>query len=286
MSLRLALATLAALLRLTRPHNVLAAALCTLFGAHVVLDRDEPRDWPSLLLPALAVCLVVGAVNCLNDVVDHVEDGHNAPHRPIPSGSVGRAAASGFALALLGAAGAIALRLDQSVAAMGVLLTAAGVAYAVRIKRTVLLGNLLVGVLSGATLLFGARAVNGTLSSEVWTAFGLVSLFVFAREVLKSIADHDGDRRAGHVTTATRLGHTRAMRVFRIIVLMFAIASLVPWLAQVVGFPYLLAVTICGTLPLCAIAATPRLAPDTMRRWLRATKLSWFAGMAGLLLVR
>ena len=283
---------LTALLRLTRPHNALAAALCTLLGAHLARGDAGSIPWPRLMIPAATMALVVGAVTCLNDVVDHVEDRHNAPHRPIPSGAVSRRGAALFALALLGVAGALVLQLDASLALLGVAMTIVSVAYAIRLKRTVLVGNLIVGAVSGATVLFGAHAVRSLTADRietsiaVLTAFGLVSLFVFAREVLKSITDFDGDLRAGHATTATRLGLPCAMAVFRLLAISFALTTLVPWRLGIGGWPYLLPMAAGATVPLMWLAIAPQPAPASLRRWLRATKVSWFVGLAGLATLR
>jgi len=54
------MSTLVALLRLTRPHNALAAGLCTLLGVQGAAGNAAGTTWQSRLLPVITIVLVGG----------------------------------------------------------------------------------------------------------------------------------------------------------------------------------------------------------------------------------
>ncbi|MGQ0535496.1 MAG: UbiA family prenyltransferase, partial [Methanobacteriota archaeon] len=179
-----------------RPGNALMAAAGVVVGAVATAGLAVEARAAAVGAGAVAAFFVAGAGNALNDYLDRAVDARAHPDRPIPSGRASPVAVlrfSGvlFALGLLAAA--IAGPLPALVAAAAV---AALLLYEYAWKARGLLGNVVVGVLTGLTFVMGMAAAD---------AFGMVGLAMAAlatlatigREVLKDMEDapHDEGRR-------------------------------------------------------------------------------------------
>lgn len=273
-------------LRIARPHNCLGAALATVVGGR--LAGANLQQWTDVgVRAALVVGLGVAAVNIANDYVDAGLDGWAKPHRPIPAGDISLRAARTLAAATSVTALALALSLGRAaglVAGVSILL---GILYSIRFKSTVLLGNALVGALSATALLFGG-VVGGGVTTRV--AFGglVVFLFIFAREILKTIADHDGDAAAGVNTIATRFGTQPALRVFGGVTILFVIAALAPSIARPAPQTYLWMMLGLAVLPTLAVLSWlyVRPTPTTLHASLRTLKIVLFSGLAAVSMLR
>jgi geranylgeranylglycerol-phosphate geranylgeranyltransferase len=165
-----------------------------------------------------------------NDLRDVEADRVNKPDRPLPSGRVSRPAACTAAAILAVLVVGLASTVDGLAVLAACFTLALLVAYNVRLKSTVLLGNGLIAALSGAAL-----GVGGYTVGDPWALFSqgtgwpgvLVALFILAREVLKTIEDVAGDRSIGVRTVATAWGPGRAGQVFAVLVLIWAVLSLI-----------------------------------------------------------
>jgi geranylgeranylglycerol-phosphate geranylgeranyltransferase len=275
------------LVQITRPHNCVAAALASLLGAYLaggVASLLSPR----VLHASIVVGLVVAACNVVNDYRDVAADRVDKPHRPIPSGQVSRRAARVLALVLALAALGVAWTLGLwPMSAIALVTTVLGVSYSCCLKSTVLLGNGTVGLLCGTTVIYGGLAAGG-LTPQVTAAGALVSLFVFAREVLKTIADRRGDVLAGVDTVATRFGALASLRLFQILAIVFVVAALAPWFLHLAGDRYLYAMLPCSILPTAAIAILLGARPTerTIHLSLRVTKFLWFSSLSAMVMLK
>ena len=217
------------LLSLIRPVNAVVAfvgiaAACVIAGA-------GPAQWATILLASLAGMLAGAAGNIINDVYDVAIDRINKPQRAIPSGAVTRKEA------LLWAAGCMAASLLLSIplGALPLLIVAgSGVlmyAYSARLKRTVLIGNVAVGLLTGAAFLFGAVTVGNPVAGIIPAAFAFT--FNLAREILKDIEDMHGDHANSVVTFPIHVGARTAMITACTILLVVILGTAIPVLLDV-----------------------------------------------------
>jgi len=275
------------LVQITRPHNCVAAALASLLGAYLaggVASLPSPR----VLRASIVVGLVVAACNVVNDYRDVTADRADKPHRPIPSGQVSRRAAGVLALVLALAALGVAWTLGLwPMSAIALVTTVLGVGYSYCLKSTVLLGNGTVGLLCGTTVIYGGLAA-GDLTPQFTAAGALVSLFVFAREVLKTIADRRGDVLAGVDTVATRFGALASLRLFQILAIVFSAAALAPWFLHLAGDTYLYAMLPCSILPtaVTAILLGSKPTERTIHLSLRVTKFLWFSSLSAMVMLK
>ena len=145
----------------------------------------------------LAVFLITGAGNAVNDYYDREIDAVNRPNRPIPSGRIQPRTAFRYSLALFAVGCIMAGLVSQICFAVAVFNSALLFFYARNLKFTPLAGNVSVAFLTGSTFLFGGAAAGpaGLLANQV--PFGLSFLASMSREIAKDIEDIVGDRARG-----------------------------------------------------------------------------------------
>jgi geranylgeranylglycerol-phosphate geranylgeranyltransferase len=279
------MARLTALTQLTRPHNALAAALLMLLGAYL---SGNPHFVSALVLRAAAmVWAIVAACTVLNDYLDVPADKLNNPQRPIPSGRISRRGAIALLAALSLVIFALAWTLNPRLGLVALGYFFVGIVYSIYLKGTVMLGNSIVGLLSGGTVIYGALVAE-SLTPAVMIAAGLVFLFVLLREVLGTIADQQGDASAGVSTVTTRWGQPAALALFQILGVLFAGVSVLPWFIRLAPNRYLIGVLLCSTLPTLVLIWLLRQHPTLarIRLALRVTKFLWFSSLLPLVLLK
>jgi geranylgeranylglycerol-phosphate geranylgeranyltransferase len=237
------------LLDLTRPGNLIAAAVLTLTGAFVAGGvTSQPAE---VGIAVAATGLAVGAGNSINDYFDRDIDRHNNPERPIPRGSVSPRTALVFSIVLFSIAGGLALMLPIVATAIAAINLAALVMYTEFFKGRPGIGNALVAYLVGSTFLFGAAAV-GQLIGAVVILFLLSALSTGAREIIKDVEDIRGDREEGLNTLPIAIGERRALLIAAILLVVVVLTSPVPYLLGTFGITYLVLVAPAVTLMLYA----------------------------------
>ena len=143
--------SLAGYVTITRPVNSLAAGLAAIVAYLIATGTIIPE---TLLLFAV-VALITAAGNVINDYFDVEIDRVNRPDRPIPSGQVSLPAARAYAVTLFLAGILVCLFTNELCIAIAVFNSLLLIAYAAKLKRTPLLGNIAVSFLAGSMFLFG-----------------------------------------------------------------------------------------------------------------------------------
>ncbi|MCS7117763.1 MAG: UbiA family prenyltransferase [Thaumarchaeota archaeon] len=232
-----------ALIRLTRPPNGLMMFVAVLVGYYVSSGRLP--DASTLALSFFTAYCLNGSSMAVNDLVDVEVDRVNAPHRPIPSGAVGRLEAKLLATGL----GVIGLSSSALLGTVPVLIAITSyllaLAYNVSLKQTGLLGNSVVSATVAAPFLFGSAVAVGTPDIGSGTLAALAFLSSLGREVVKGIADIEGDSVRGIRTVARVRGVRFASFLGAGAVLAAVVLSPLPYLTGTLGWAY---------LPLVAVA--------------------------------
>jgi len=217
------------LVEVTRPHSAAAAALATLVGVHL----SGPVPSYTWLQAAVVTWLLAAAGNSFNDSRDALIDAVNRPDRPIPAGRLSARTASTFAHSCFAAALVLAIPLGPlstaGTVAAGFLLYA----YTLFLRGLPLVGNLTVATLSAMAVEYGG-VLGGDARGVLYVAV-FVFVFMFSREVLKTIPDEAGDAKAGIQTVTTRWGASVSMVLARLGTLALAAWPAVLWKA---GFAY------------------------------------------------
>ena len=198
--------SLGAYIALMRPKNLVLAGATVPLGAYFAL-MDAADTFPVLAvaLHTLAVVLFTGAGNAMNDIKDAEIDKTAHPMRPIPSGQLSIQQASRFTSLLwtLSVAGHIGglLAVEPTVSTylptviIYILAVVLMVTYdhGPATKNRGLSGNIVISLLVGAVILYGASAVGGFAQPVIWWIFGVVFLTNLAREMVKDCMDMEAD---------------------------------------------------------------------------------------------
>lgn len=274
----------ASLAQITRYTNSIYAAVYTLVGAY--LAGGAGALGPHSLGAALVVGLVVAYGFVINDYVDVQVDSYSKPQRPIPAGRIARGAALWLALALAGLALILAASLGPGLGLFALSTTLLATLYSFALKGTVLWGNACMALLIASIPLYGGLAGGGA-TALVWVVAGLMWLFDFSHEILKTTADWRGDGQAGLRTVATAFGVAGAVRIFQVAGLLFIGVALLPWLAGLAGMAYLLALLPCAVLPtLAVIVMLARRSDDpTITLTLKIMRYMWVSNLLPIMLM-
>jgi geranylgeranylglycerol-phosphate geranylgeranyltransferase len=275
----------ASLALITRYTNSIYAAVYTLVGAYLAGGTAAAlslRGWGA----AAVVGLVVAYGFVINDYVDVQVDGYSKPHRPIPAGRIARGAAIRLALSLAGVALLLAATLGPAMGLFALCTTLLATIYSFALKGTVLWGNACMALLIASIPLYGGMA-GGGISALVWVMAGLMWLFDFSHEILKTTADWEGDGKAGLRTVATAFGVRGAVRIFQAAGLLLIGVALLPWLAGLAGAAYLLALLPCAVLPTAAVIFLLARGDDdaTITLALKIMRYMWISNLLPILLM-
>ncbi len=170
-----------------------------------------------------------------NDVYDVEVDRINQPERPIPSGTIAIQQAKIFSviLLILGlAASAILGPVNLSIAA---LFAAIGWYYNFRGKKSGLFGNSLVALSLAIPYIFGSVSL-GVYEINLGYILALTSFLAgLGREVLKGVADVEGDRLRNIRTVALLKGTRSARQLSASLFLLAVVTSALPLIFNLLG---------------------------------------------------
>jgi geranylgeranylglycerol-phosphate geranylgeranyltransferase len=242
-------------LQLLRIHNVAGAAIGDIMG-YVVFTSWHVRPF-SLVLSVIVVALVAAAGYVINDVFDVEIDKVNKPNRPLPSGDVSIREAKILAMAFFVVGVIAAIPLGFYPLAVAVVTSLLLFLYAYRLKKEGFLGNLVVALTTGLSILFGGLAVSVYAFTSISLIIPVVYSFLLtlSREVIKGIEDYWGDSSNGVKTLAVRLGVRNAWNTAKGLLITTGAISPLPilfrynpiYLVLLVGFLFYLIKTL--TLP-------------------------------------
>lgn len=217
--------TFKGLYKISRPLSTLTGVLAVILGGYVA----GTGAWDKIALAALATLFVSAAANAWNDYRDIDIDRINQPQRPLPSGMVSPRAVLIFSIALAVLSVGLAALISPTALLIAVASNVLLYVYSVWLKSTVLLGNATVALISAMSPVFGGVAA-GNVRPALWLG-AIIFVGILGREVLKTLADYDGDQ-AHHVRTiSTAIGPRAARTVFFFLLGATAIVMLAPYLA-------------------------------------------------------
>ncbi|RIK23711.1 MAG: hypothetical protein DCC51_02705 [Anaerolineae bacterium] len=216
--------TIKGLYKLSRPMSTLTGVLAVALGGYVA----GTGAWDKIALAALATLFVSAAANAWNDYRDIDIDRINQPQRPLPSGMVSPRAALYFSIVLAVLSIGLAALINPLALIIAALTNILLYVYSVWLKSTVLLGNATIALISAMSPVFGGVAA-GNPRPSLWLG-AIIFTGIFAREVLKTLADYEGDK-ANHIgTISTAVGPRAARTIFFFLLGATAIVMLAPYL--------------------------------------------------------
>lgn len=231
------------LYKLARPFNGLNGAVAVLLGGYLA----GTGEWGNIIIAAIVTFLVTGAGNAWNDYLDIEIDKINQPKRALPSGIISPNAAVIYSFALTSVALILAAFINLPSFLIVLIFSAVLYVYSWRLKSTVLLGNLTVAISSAMSVIFGGTAA-GNVGPTLWLAV-IITTGILGREVLKTIADYEGDLREHCRTISTVWGRRSARIVFYVSAGLTVWAMLVPYLVNI----YRDELSVCSIVNVCSL---------------------------------
>jgi len=184
-------------LKIIRPINALMAGFTIFLGYWI---GKSPYSLPALTGFILAASSSVGFGNIINDIIDIKTDVIAHPNRPLPRGIITTHSALLYAivLALLALSCSFPWSIIHGIGTVVPLVFL--LVYALFFKGTPLIGNIVVSLMVGYTIIYGA--LLGKTVNHVFLPAFLAFLLNLCREIIKDIQDFEGDNAAGITTTA------------------------------------------------------------------------------------
>jgi len=204
-----------------------------IIGAVLAKPTSVTSSSLALLLGFITGFSLTGASMTVNDYYDRKIDAINEPKRPIPSGAIRPSNALSFA-AMLMIIGFMAsyftnlMCLVLAVLSWGILAL-----YTTVGKRSGFPGNLLVSICVAVPFIYGNSAMTNTIMSNVTVFASIVFLSNTGREIVKGIADVEGDKTQNIRTLAVQFGQKKAALIAALFFVLSVLLSSFPW---IIGF--------------------------------------------------
>jgi geranylgeranylglycerol-phosphate geranylgeranyltransferase len=213
---------------LIRPVNCAMIGFAVVIGAFV--SRPPGIDWFQVGLGFFTGFFICAYSMVVNDVYDVEVDRVNQPDRPIPSGRVSVREAVRISRLTLGL-GLVCAALSLNVLAVAIAVIYAGLswAYNSRAKKSGLPGNLIVASSLAIPFIYGGAVAGGSIAGSLLLMMALTAFFAgVGREVVKAMADVEGDAKRDVNSVARMKGLKVAGAVGASFFLLAVVTSLVP----------------------------------------------------------
>jgi 4-hydroxybenzoate polyprenyltransferase len=212
---------LVSFLRLTRVWNLVILALSQYFTAVMLISISNILDWRLFLL-VTSTCMIAAAGYIINDYYDIKIDLVNKPERVVIGQGITRryAILLHTVLSLLGVA--IGLLLDWRIGAINLASAFLLWWYSNDLKRQPFIGNLVVALLTGMSILIVDSLYQTGLSIVViYASFAFFMTLI--REIIKDMEDLKGDHSFGCRTLPIVWGFRKTKFMIYTIMFMFSL---------------------------------------------------------------
>lgn len=191
---------------LLRPANCIMIGFAVLVGFFV--SKPPQPNAVQAALGFMTGFLISAYSMCVNDIYDVDVDKVNRPDRPIPSGRISQQSATRVSVAVLvGGVAASVLSLNPVAAAVALVYVFLSWLYSSRAKQTGLPGNLIVASSLAIPFVYGGVVAGGDLTGSLLLMMALTAFFSgVGREVVKAMADVEGDAKRGVNSVARTRG--------------------------------------------------------------------------------
>lgn len=273
-------------LQLIRAVNCLIAAGGVFVGA---LLTGFTIQYYEIGITAIATFCICAAGNVMNDLLDIPIDRVSHPDRALVRGKISVSTAKICTALFAVTAICLAMTVNWAVVCLALIAAILLVLYNLYLKNQPFIGNLVIAVLAGLTLITGAAAVDPAIEFSLpnpllpaWFAL----LIHLLREIVKDIEDKDGDALVHSRTLPIVFGVKKSLNIVNGILFLLILSTLLPVLfGWYSGLWYLALVLFLVDLPLVLLVVSCRKQPSQtrVRRLSSGLKLAMIAGMIALL---
>lgn len=264
-------------INLLRPVNLFTSAFAMVVCASIL---NGLHDTNTLLMTVLIVVCYNAAANAYNDVVDYKTDVINRPKRPLVTGHVKINTAMTIAVILFVIGSGLTFALNQTAQFIAVgLALPTMIIYSRYLKGTPLVGNAVVAFILGLSFIFSGAAFGQitTMIIPACLAFGLT----FVRELVKDMADIEGDLQAGLNTFPVQAGLGKSAKVTVFAAFIIGVGAIIPFIKSYYGWPYLIILVLGVEIPLGMIVFSFLKGPavEQAKRFSEVLKFSTITGL-------
>ncbi|MBT3849215.1 MAG: UbiA family prenyltransferase [Candidatus Marinimicrobia bacterium] len=239
-------------IKLLRPLNVFTSGLAMVIGSGIL---GTLNDTGTLLLVMAVVMCFAGAANALNDVVDYEIDKINRPMRPLPSGFVKKRTALFISILLFSMGTLACLELSEAAKVIGIVIAMPFmVLYSKYLKGMPLIGNMIVAFILGLSFLFCGAAFNNI--SPMWIPMILAFGLTLVRELVKDIADMEGDQSVGLKTFPITAGIEKSIQLSIFLSACIGMGAFIPYLYGTYGIWYGILLILGVEIPLGVVVVS------------------------------
>lgn len=235
-----------AVIQLLRIDLSIAAGICVVVGELVALGH-----FPQLLEIVLGFAVgffISGSTLILNDYFDLETDKINAPNRPLPSGIIKTSQVIFLSIitALIGLTAAFLI--SYLALFVAIIFWIIGFLYNWKLKRTGLLGNLMVSTSVAITFIFGGIVVGNPWNIVVW-AFSAIAFFIdLGEEIAADALDMEGDKKINSQSIAIKYGENTAIKISAISFALVVLVSIIPFILGWLGIAYLIMILLMDSI--------------------------------------
>ena len=264
-------------IKITRPLNVLSGGVAILFSSFIS-DYQGPLE--QILIPILVVVFFTVGANILNDYFDYQTDKINRPDRSIVTGAITKKQALYFSIIsfIVGTYFALRLNYNSQIISLGISLPLLFL-YNAKIKNYPLIGNIVVSLIIGLSFIYAGVVFDNVkpLIVPSLLAFGLTLI----REIVKDIADFEGDEAIGSKTLPIVFGKQKTIYFCTILSVLLSIAAFTLFLNGYYNYYYGTMLIITVEIPLGVVVISLLNKPN-IETAKKAAKLLKFCTLGGL----
>ena len=197
-------------IQILRPVNLLISIICILLSKMILsIQSDIPffifnqTPWSLILL----VFLLGGFSNIINDIFDYQIDSKNRLNRPIVTNQISIKAASVYAFILLCLSCYIALNFNSITQSLiFFIIIPLMIFYTPFFKKIPLFGNFVVSAILSMVFIITSTYYIGRVHSSLIPPIVFSFFLMLIREIVKDIADFEGDQKFNINTLPIRFG--------------------------------------------------------------------------------
>ena len=194
-------------IKILRPFNLLISIICVLLSAFILNQLTEN------LLPIISVIFLLGGFsNIINDIIDYKIDYANNLNRPIASNVISIKAAFLYSLLLLLIACIITINFNiLTKSLIFIIIIPLIILYTPFLKKIPLLGNIIVSFILSMVFIITSTYLLGEIHTDIIPPFIFSFFLMLIREIVKDIADLEGDKKFNIQTLPVKFGIDRAL---------------------------------------------------------------------------
>ena len=209
-------------IKILRPLNLLISIICVLLSAFILNQSAE-----NLLPIILVVFLLGGFSNIVNDIIDYKIDSENNLNRPISSNLISIKGAFIYSLLLLIIASMITINFDYLTQSLiFFIIVPLIILYTPFFKKIPLLGNLIVSFILSMVFVITSTYLLGEIHHDIFPPFIFSFFLMLIREIVKDIADFEGDKKFNIQTLPVKFGIDTTLLFIYFFVLLLFISSI------------------------------------------------------------